>query len=55
VGNLIQITDLTVGLPKAAGQFVEFGPAKLVLERPEAGYTRELLAAVPEIPRSGEV
>jgi len=37
------------------GQFVEFGPAKLVLERPEAGYTRELLAAVPEIPRSGEV
>ncbi len=38
-----------------AGQFVEFGPAKLVLERPEAGYTRELLAAVLEIPRSGEV
>ena len=37
------------------GQFVKFGPAKLVLERLEAGHTRELLAAVPEIPRSGEV
>jgi ABC-type dipeptide/oligopeptide/nickel transport system ATPase component len=38
-----------------AGQFVEFGPAKLVLERPEEGYTKELLAAVPEIPRSSQV
>ena len=37
------------------GQFVEFGPAKLVLEGLEAGHTRELLAAVPEIPPSGEV
>ena len=38
-----------------AGQFVEYGPAKLVLEHPESGYTQELLAAVPEIPRSGHV
>jgi ABC-type glutathione transport system ATPase component len=35
-----------------AGQFAEFGPAKLVLERPESGYTKELLAAVPEVPRT---
>ena len=38
-----------------AVQFVEFGRAKLVLERPEAGHTRELLAAVQQIPHSGEV
>jgi ABC-type dipeptide/oligopeptide/nickel transport system ATPase component len=37
------------------GKFVEFGPAKLVLDRPEAGYTKELLAAVPEIPHAGQV
>jgi ABC-type dipeptide/oligopeptide/nickel transport system ATPase component len=36
-----------------AGQFVKFGPAKVVLEHPEEGYTKELLAAVPEIPRTG--
>ena len=30
-----------------AGQFAEYGPAKLALERPETGYTQELLAAVP--------
>ena len=38
-----------------AGRFTEFGPAKLVLERPESGYTQELLAAVPEIPRTGQM
>ena len=38
-----------------AGQFVEFGPAKLVLEHPEGACTKDLLAAVPEIPRAGEV
>jgi ABC-type dipeptide/oligopeptide/nickel transport system ATPase component len=38
-----------------AGQFAEYGPAKLVLERPENGYTQELLAAVLEIPRGGQV
>jgi len=34
-----------------AGQFVEFGPAELILHEPAAAYTRELLAAVPEVPR----
>ena len=34
-----------------AGQFAEFGPARLVLEHPESGYTKELLAAVQEVPR----
>jgi ABC-type dipeptide/oligopeptide/nickel transport system ATPase component len=38
-----------------AGAFTEFGPAKLILERPEGEYTRDLLAAVPEIPCPGEV
>ena len=38
-----------------AGQFVEHGPASLILYEPTQGYTRELLAAVPEIPRSGQV
>jgi ABC-type dipeptide/oligopeptide/nickel transport system ATPase component len=38
-----------------AGRFTEFGPAKLILERPEGEYTKEVLAAVPEIPRVGEV
>jgi ABC-type glutathione transport system ATPase component len=37
------------------GQFVEFGPAKLVLECPEGSYTKELLAAVPEIPHTGQL
>ena len=35
-----------------AGQFAEFGPAKIILEHPESGYTKELLAAVPEVPRT---
>jgi ABC-type dipeptide/oligopeptide/nickel transport system ATPase component len=33
-----------------AGQFVEYGPADLILHQPTHIYTRELLAAVPEIP-----
>ena len=35
-----------------AGQFVEFGPAELILTEPEADYTLELLAAVPLVPRN---
>ena len=38
-----------------AGQFVEHGPASLILYEPTQEYTRELLAAVPEIPRPGQV
>jgi ABC-type glutathione transport system ATPase component len=38
-----------------AGQFVEFGPAEMILREPEAAYTQELLAAVPELPRSPRV
>jgi ABC-type glutathione transport system ATPase component len=34
-----------------AGQFVELGPAEAVLDHPQNGYTRELLAAVPDLPR----
>jgi ABC-type glutathione transport system ATPase component len=33
-----------------AGKFVEVGPAEGVLRKPTSGYTRELLAAVPEVP-----
>jgi ABC-type oligopeptide transport system ATPase subunit len=33
-----------------AGNLVEFGPAELILTDPTAAYTRELIAAVPEIP-----
>lgn len=32
-----------------AGKFVEVGPAEEVLQRPQAAYTRELLAAVPHL------
>ena len=35
-----------------AGQFVEFGPAEMILTAPKANYTLELLAAVPELPRN---
>lgn len=35
-----------------AGQFVEMGSAEQVLSRPAHAYTRELLAAVPELPRA---
>ena len=35
-----------------AGKFVESGPAKRVLGEPQSPYTRELLTAVPEIPRA---
>jgi len=35
-----------------AGQFVETGPAEKVLHLPQHDYTRELLSAVPELPRS---
>jgi ABC-type oligopeptide transport system ATPase subunit len=40
---------------RRAGQFAEFGTAKLILEHPESGYTKELLAAVPEVPRASQV
>ncbi len=33
-----------------AGQFVETGPVEQILHRPAHPYTRELLAAVPEVP-----
>jgi len=38
-----------------AGHFVEIGPADKILERPESGYTKELLAAVPEMPRASRM
>jgi oligopeptide transport system ATP-binding protein len=34
-----------------AGKFVEMGEVEDILRRPLDGYTRELLAAVPELPR----
>jgi peptide/nickel transport system ATP-binding protein len=34
-----------------AGKFVELGSAERVLHSPQHDYTRELLAAVPELPR----
>src|SRR3984893_8398247 len=33
-----------------AGNFVEMGPVEQILQRPAHAYTRELLAAVPELP-----
>jgi peptide/nickel transport system ATP-binding protein len=38
-----------------SGRLIEYGPANLILHRPSHAYTRELLAAVPEIPRPGQV
>jgi ABC-type glutathione transport system ATPase component len=35
-----------------AGQFVETGGVEQILHRPSHAYTRELLAAVPELPRA---
>jgi ABC-type dipeptide/oligopeptide/nickel transport system ATPase component len=35
-----------------AGQFVELGPAEMIVAAPEADYTLELLAAVPQRPRN---
>jgi oligopeptide transport system ATP-binding protein len=35
-----------------AGQFVELGPAEQILNQPKNDYTRELLAAVPALPRA---
>ncbi len=35
-----------------AGQFVEFGPAEMILTAPKADYTLELLAAVPHVPQT---
>jgi ABC-type microcin C transport system duplicated ATPase subunit YejF len=34
------------------GQFLEVGPVEQVLRRPTSDYTRELLAAVPELPKA---
>ena len=34
-----------------AGKFVEMGNVEQVLQGPVDGYTKELLAAVPEVPR----
>ena len=38
-----------------AGQMIEYGPANLILHEPTHAYTRDLLAAVPEIPPPGQV
>jgi peptide/nickel transport system ATP-binding protein len=38
-----------------SGSVVEAGPTERVLSRPRADYTRELLAAVPELPRPDPV
>ena len=38
-----------------ASQFVARGPADRVLCKPTSGYTRELLAAVPELPGTRQV
>jgi ABC-type glutathione transport system ATPase component len=38
-----------------AGQLTEYGPATRVLQEPTQAYTRDLLAAVPEIPGRGQV
>jgi oligopeptide transport system ATP-binding protein len=35
-----------------AGRFVECGVAERILQRPQVAYTKELLAAVPEIPQA---
>lgn len=37
------------------GQLIESGPAGQILQAPSQAYTRDLLAAVPEIPRSTQV
>jgi oligopeptide transport system ATP-binding protein len=36
-----------------AGRMIEYGPASFILHEPTHAYTRELLAAVPEIPQPG--
>jgi oligopeptide transport system ATP-binding protein len=38
-----------------AGQMIEYGPANMILQKPTHIYTRDLLAAVPEIPQPGQV
>jgi peptide/nickel transport system ATP-binding protein len=35
-----------------AGQFVEIGPAEMILTAPKVDYTLELLAAVPKLPHN---
>lgn len=47
------VNDVSLGL--VGGQFVECGPAGRILHDPTSPYTRELLAAVPEIPRAAKV
>jgi ABC-type microcin C transport system duplicated ATPase subunit YejF len=38
-----------------AGKFVECGPAEQVLRQPASAYTKDLLAAVPEIPQPSQM
>jgi peptide/nickel transport system ATP-binding protein len=38
-----------------AGQMIEYGPTNMILQKPTHTYTRELLAAVPEIPHASQV
>jgi ABC-type microcin C transport system duplicated ATPase subunit YejF len=38
-----------------AGQLMEYGPAARILREPTEPYTKDLLAAVPEIPGRGQV
>jgi ABC-type oligopeptide transport system ATPase subunit len=43
---------LEVRIDGRAGQFLELGAAEQVLHQPQHGCTRELLSAVPELPRA---
>ena len=38
--------------PELQSEFVEVGAVEQILHRPEHSYTRELLAAVPELPKA---
>jgi ABC-type dipeptide/oligopeptide/nickel transport system ATPase component len=49
LGVVAQVADRLAVM--YAGQFLEVGDAEQVLRQPKNDYTRELLAAVPELPR----